>query len=167
MEELRKCRLCKKSKLIEEFKKTRIKKDGTHGAATACRVCENLIKNQWKKRNPDKYQKYEKIWRDGIGRFKVALMQSRRNAKAKGYVGCLATSEEISSAFTGKCDVCGIPERECNRKHCMDHDHKTGDFRGWLCDSCNKALGHLKNSKEIIFSLAVYLEKKNSVMELI
>jgi hypothetical protein len=54
------------------------------------------------------------------------------------------------------CDLCG----EFNVRIVFDHDHKTGMFRGWLCDRCNKTLGHVKDSPELLRKLAEYLEKK-------
>jgi Recombination endonuclease VII len=41
----------------------------------------------------------------------------------------------------------------------QDHNHQTGERRGVLCKNCNPALGHLKESREIILGLADYLEK--------
>jgi hypothetical protein len=40
-----------------------------------------------------------------------------------------------------------------------DHDHKTGKFRGWLCHSCNAALGLLKDDPERIAKLLNYIER--------
>jgi hypothetical protein len=37
---------------------------------------------------------------------------------------------------SGHCDFC-----EKHRKLCLDHDHLTGRFRGWLCSPCNTAFG--------------------------
>ena len=38
----------------------------------------------------------------------------------------------------------------------LDHCHETGLARGLLCDNCNKALGLLRDSHEVISGLALY-----------
>ena len=40
------------------------------------------------------------------------------------------------------CELCSQPDPS-GRMLCLDHDHETGAFRGWLCGRCNKALGLL------------------------
>ena len=40
-----------------------------------------------------------------------------------------------------------------------DHDHKTGKFRGILCNGCNAALGFLKEDRNRIRGLIDYLDK--------
>lgn len=59
-------------------------------------------------------------------------------------------------AFKGKCGICErdltLPEGKMGQKPssaCIDHDHKTGNIRGLLCNSCNKALGLFQDSFEI------------------
>jgi hypothetical protein len=52
------------------------------------------------------------------------------------------------------CERCG----ELHRYICFDHDHKTGAFRGWLCDRCNKVLGLVYDDPRILRILADYLE---------
>lgn len=43
----------------------------------------------------------------------------------------------------------------------FDHCHKLGHFRGWLCDRCNKTLGIVKDSIDLLRKMADYLEKHN------
>jgi hypothetical protein len=50
--------------------------------------------------------------------------------------------------------VCGV-----TTKRVWDHDHRTGDFRGWLCNSCNAALGFAKDDPWRLRLLADYLER--------
>lgn len=40
-----------------------------------------------------------------------------------------------------------------------DHCHATGHFRGWLCSSCNTALGLMNDSHERMFRLMRYLDR--------
>src|SRR5487761_711233 len=37
------------------------------------------------------------------------------------------------------CECCGRPKRA---RLVVDHDHLADEFRGWLCDSCNSAIGN-------------------------
>ena len=40
-----------------------------------------------------------------------------------------------------------------------DHDHSTNQFRGWICSSCNAALGHVDDSIERLSQLIGYLRR--------
>jgi hypothetical protein len=52
------------------------------------------------------------------------------------------------------CDLCQKPG-----KICMDHDHATGKFRGWLCDRCNRGLGLLGDDPILLRRMAAYIEQ--------
>lgn len=73
-------------------------------------------------------------------RCRDALTQSRNRANKYGHTACNATIEQLVKAFTGSCTICGIVESDCKVRLSMDHDHITGDFRGWLCRPHNTAI---------------------------
>lgn len=53
--------------------------------------------------------------------------------------------------------ICEVCEKE--RKIFFDHDHSTGNFRGWICLNCNNVLGFAGDDSEILKKLIVYLEQ--------
>lgn len=53
------------------------------------------------------------------------------------------------------CEVCG----ESRKRICWDHDHKTGQARGWLCVGCNSAIGLTNERPDALRMLADYLER--------
>jgi len=55
-----------------------------------------------------------------------------------------------------RCEICGSTENVC-----FDHDHETGEFRGWICHKCNSVLGYMKDSKELLIKMVDYLKKTN------
>jgi hypothetical protein len=54
------------------------------------------------------------------------------------------------------CECCG---KESNKIVC-DHDHVTGNFRGWLCDPCNRSIGQLGDNLEGLINAVFYLSGK-------
>lgn len=63
------------------------------------------------------------------------------------------------------CELCGSQgygrHGHKNAGICFDHDHATGKPRGWLCDRCNKVLGLVHDSVDLLTKMAEYLEKSN------
>ena len=88
--------------------------------------------------------------------------QVRERARVKRDYGL--TLEEYRSmidARNGLCDCCGKPSSIRNRGLSLDHCHETNKIRGVICNSCNLALGHAKDSIETLKNLICYLEKHN------
>lgn len=54
------------------------------------------------------------------------------------------------------CDCCGI---KSDKKLLLDHDHITGEFRGWLCRNCNVGIGNLGDNIEGLDQAIAYLRK--------
>jgi hypothetical protein len=41
----------------------------------------------------------------------------------------------------------------------MDHDHSTGEYRGYICHTCNRGLGMFQDSIDILNNAIRYLKK--------
>lgn len=165
---MKRCAKCGEMKSGSEFSPDKRKKDGLYARCRICRAEDyrihyeaNLEESRkrgrdWVRKNSEKARKNVQSWR-GRNRFSVIMQQSRSAAKKRGYVPCSATAEEIEYAFSGKCAICGVPELECNKRLQMDHCHKTGEFRGFLCGKCNKALGLFNDNEEILINALHFL----------
>lgn len=69
------------------------------------------------------------------------------------------TGEDLARMFErqdGKCAGC-VGALLLNKDTHVDHDHLTGRLRGLLCSSCNRGLGYLKDSPEILSRLALHV----------
>ena len=65
-----------------------------------------------------------------------------------------------------ECPICKKDESEVagkgglrNGAWVLDHCHDTETFRGWLCHSCNRALGGFSDSVDILKKAIIYLKK--------
>jgi hypothetical protein len=58
------------------------------------------------------------------------------------------------------CEICITPfGYERATRPCWDHDHTTGQFRGWLCHRCNVSLGLMADDPVRLRAAADYLER--------
>jgi hypothetical protein len=61
---------------------------------------------------------------------------------------------------TDCCEACG-KAFSTTYKAVLDHSHKTGLFRGWLCNSCNSGLGQFGDDIELLQKAIDYLKKND------
>lgn len=64
------------------------------------------------------------------------------------------------------CDCCKKPAYNGNERKMInfvcDHDPVTGNFRGWLCNHCNLAIGHFGDNIEGVQKAIEYLKRTTS-----
>jgi hypothetical protein len=67
--------------------------------------------------------------------------------------------ENLLAAQNGRCAICLAKFITSSREYAphIDHDHATDQVRGLLCASCNRGLGHFKDSLEFLESAKIYL----------
>jgi hypothetical protein len=90
---------------------------------------------RWKERHPDRVKANAKAG------------QLRRHQRRIESMGARPAPTE--------CEICGgVSER---RVLMLDHCHKTGKFRGWLCLKCNSGLGMFRDSQMLLLKAFAYL----------
>ena len=81
------------------------------------------------------------------------------------------TPEEFEAKLeyqNGRCMICGRPPklegvRAASQLH-QDHDHKTGQNRDLLCNSCNQGIGYLKDDPALLRAAADYIDRHRARM---
>jgi len=105
----------------------------------------NRAREKWKKTDPERYKRYV------------------RNCNFKRKYGI--SVEEYDSKLAKQGDYCAACETETpgNRGFFLDHDHKTGDLREFICQSCNTALGAVRDDPEVLRKLIDYLRRHGRI----
>ena len=108
---------------------------------------ERINKNssKWARDNPDKIRASKLRCQYGL-----TVEEYQQMLESQGFV----------------CSICESPETVTDIKGnlkslCVDHNHSTGKVRGLLCDSCNRGLGFLKDSRQVLSNALIYLEEND------
>jgi len=120
-----------------------------------CDLCAEYRMVQYKKVK-EAYNKRE-IPRDP-GKHKQGSWK-RAGIRLKGGDFTYANFEYVYQEQQGKCAVCGDVINITGRVKgaYVDHDHKTGEFRGLLCCHCNYGLGHFRDDVRRLSNAMLYL----------
>lgn len=114
----------------------------------ACRDCSAITSKEWHINNPAKRKDKNLFWHFGI---------------------TLAQYSKMLAAQNNVCKICKNPETFKNTKGivkhlAVDHNHTTNKIRGLLCQSCNHALGFIKENFEHALNLAKYIQEDQGVI---
>jgi Recombination endonuclease VII len=108
-----------------------------------CKRCARIEHKDWIKRNPKEWDR------------------SRRKSHLKNQYGITPEQyESMLAAQGGGCAICQEEPKDSRgfRPH-VDHCHETGAIRGILCGPCNKGIGSLRDSPELVRRALEYLIK--------
>jgi len=131
-QDLKKCTSCHRDLPLSSYKASDRRVDGTPRLRTKCNSC--YIHNQ--KQRAD-----------------LLKITPRPDDNYKCPI-CLNTKGQFYE------DTNDITRRgTINDSWCLDHDHSTGKFRGWLCNKCNSALGFFGDDVDIIKRAVKYMEE--------
>lgn len=106
---------------------------------------------RWRTQNPEKYKECKKRY----------YWANREKISADAWDDYLIRTYGITAEYysieckarQNKCDICGKRKRLR-----VDHDHTTGEIRGFLCSHCNFVLGHAKDNAAVLKKAADYLK---------
>jgi len=114
---------------------------------------------KWAKKNPQKLIEIRKKWYSkNKDYFRNAALKSKYGITLEEY-------NKMCISQNNKCAICGKSETfidyktKKNRILVVDHNHKTGQIRGLLCNRCNIIIGRIEENQKILFLINDYLNK--------
>jgi Recombination endonuclease VII len=144
---MKNCFKCKENKELAQFYPHKGMTDGRLNKCVVC--CRADSKSHYK--HADK----EKLKQKKNEHNRTQYVRQRRHRLRKDYGLTPENIEAARELQKGLCAICGKAGELV-----IDHDHKTGKFRGLLHRNCNSALGLLQDNPEIILSAASYVASK-------
>lgn len=158
MDSAREIKVCKKClrELPRSSFSIRQSRPGVYKRRPRCRECEALATREHRNRNPGQNAASKK-------RYNQANPSALRRWAKRRFCYRIGIDpnriEEYIRRHHGKCEICGGHTDEIGTL-ALDHDHKTGVFRGLLCSSCNLALGQFGDDAKRLESAIAYLRKE-------
>ena len=137
------CPTCKLAKPLSEFYSRG--KSGLH----RCKGCHRAKNKKYEKAIGKRYYHRHKEERRDI-------VAHQRRQRVYGISKDLY--EKLLTLQAGFCPIC---KQKPATPLCVDHDHVSGRVRGLICSDCNRALGLLRESPEVLETLGEYLQAKS------
>ena len=119
-----------------------------------CTRCKNSI------RATKKYFPLHNKTKDGLDSWCRKCSATYRNEICRGKFRNVISDEDLKDikATIKECVICG----DSKTILVVDHDHKTGNIRGMLCNHCNRGIGHFRDDPLILKFAATYLKEFSS-----
>lgn len=142
------CIKCREWKSKSEFHKDSTSK---FGVAYYCKSCACTSSRSHYKKRKD-LPEVRKAARDSYCKNKYGIS--------------LEQYQERLAAQNNECVICRVKLLASGSGTHLDHSHKTGKLRAFLCTNCNRGLGHFKDNPELLSKAAEYLDTHNKSVDL-
>jgi hypothetical protein len=179
------CSKCRTPKPLKQFCVRRSAPDGRDGW---CQTCKKRSTTQWRIAHTKEVAAYKRKWRRDNRPLVLAEKERYRRRhpeKARQQVRAAhkkhgkqyrtrryfvlieerygVTKSQVqaqSKKQKHRCALCGRKQKCGKRRRLyVDHDHKTGKFRGLTCFSCNSMLGFAKDNIKTLQAAIKYLRR--------
>ena len=121
---------------------------------------DTLNQRRWRERNPDKSKaigaRYYKAHPDKFKAWHKEHPEVKYESKYGN--GAYEYRQHQIEAQGNRCAVCHKSFTSSRDTH-LDHNHETEQWRGSLCNKCNRMLGFATDSTEVLRSAIAYLDK--------
>lgn len=112
----------------------------------------------WARKNPEKVKEYQNkrklknpdtFRKKDLNKYGITLEEYDAFLKLQNHVCAICKQPEVGKHQSGRV-----------KRLSVDHDHKSGKVRGLLCGTCNRGIGYLKDSVDILKNATKYLEER-------
>ena len=157
---MRKCASCKLDKpaTLEFFQKHSGHSDGM---GPYCRPCHRRLTKDNYQKNKAHYVAYAAKKR--AENYDVIVARERVKSRKRTLEEVGITEEDFAIVLRNQGGLCGLCKGLLTNQH-IDHDHKTGKFRGILCAKCNVGLGAFGDDVPGLEKAIAYLKRAEFVL---
>lgn len=154
------CIKCNETKEVIEFHLKRGKPQAQ------CKTCRAQYMKTLYQNNVDVEKQKRKTWYEANKEKVLAKMKADR-VENKDEINLKRRLQKYGLTMQQHIDILAEQDSKCANKLCVskitdldiDHCHKSGEVRGYLCGHCNTAIGLVKESTESLKGLIDYLNK--------
>ena len=143
---MKKCCTCKQEKPLDSFHKDKTSKDGH---TYRCKECATFHSKAHHARRMKEDVGYRKAKR-------ASWIKEAHGLTLQEY-------EEKLIAQGSKCAICGKGLTPTGHRTHLDHDHKTGQLRDFLCTNCNRGIGHFQENLDFLYFAIEYLKSHRRI----
>jgi hypothetical protein len=167
MSNSRQCATCGEVKQLTEFYSwTRTTTNGPKKyVESRCKPCNRLRAITYYRANPNAQREKsrrrmarERLQSPGKARERQRAWRAANPDRSRAISRRQRGYPEPTRPEPSLCECCG-KQNVAKRTLALDHDHITGQFRGWLCNLCNTAIGKLGDTLEGVERAVAYLKR--------
>ena len=137
------CKICNELKPLTEFYQT-VKNGTPYGHHGKCKKC--YVKKQQENYDPVKKrdENLKRVYGIGIEEYNTLL-------EKQGHKCAICNSTDPKGRKSGRGGGVDV--------FYVDHNHKTGEVRGLLCNVCNRTIGYVNEDVELIKNMIKYVKR--------